>query len=77
MFAEIGTVDVDFFGEGDGMGAHGWDFGGERDGEFFVVVVWKVVDDDGDGIEDEHESGNGLLEILPYRLFEANELDVG
>lgn len=39
------------------------------------MVGGEVVDDDGDGVGEHHEAGDGLLEVAADGLFEAFDLD--
>jgi len=73
--AEVGAVDVYCLGEGDGVGSHRGIFA-EGDVDVFDIVVWEVGDGDGDGVEEEHEAGDGLFEVAAHGLFEADGLDV-
>jgi hypothetical protein len=48
--------------------------GGKRHVE---ALPLDVFDHNGDGVEDEHQAGNGPLEIAPHGLLEALDLDGG
>ena len=41
------------------------------------MVVWQAADNYFERLEDEHESGNGGLEIPPHRIFETLDVDDG
>ena len=57
------------------MVAHGGVLGRERHGELGTVELVGILDNDGDGVEYEHQAGNSALEVTTDSLLETDDLD--
>ena len=72
---EIITFDIDFLGEGDVVVAVGGIAFFIGKGDFLVKVIGEVFEDDGDGVEDHHETGDDRIEVIAHNGFEFGDVD--
>ena len=72
---EIITFDVEFLGEGDFVVAVGLIALFVGKGDFLVKVIGEVFEDDRDGVEDHHETGDDRIEVIAHNGFEFGDVD--